>query len=63
MERLYRLAGNTASLLDRLVEQKEAFARIACLSALQAATGVPVLAGGAESLQSFVSHGDGFEPE
>ena len=40
MERLYELAGDACGLLDRLVEQKEAFAREACLHALQAATGV-----------------------
>ena len=40
MERLYKLAGNACGLLDRLVEQKEAFAREACQHALQAATGM-----------------------
>ena len=40
MERLYELAGDARGLLDRLVEQKEAFAREACLHALQAATGI-----------------------
>ena len=40
MERLYELAGDACGLLDRLVEQKEAFAREACLHALQAAAGI-----------------------
>ena len=40
MERLYELAGDARGLLDRLVEQKEAFAREACLHALKGATGV-----------------------
>jgi len=40
MEKLYDLAGDASSFLDRLVEQKEAFAREACMAALKDATGI-----------------------
>lgn len=40
MEKLYNLAGDASAFLDRLVEQKEAFAREACMAALKDATGI-----------------------
>jgi len=40
MEKLYDLAGDASAFLDRLVEQKEAFAREACMAALKDATGI-----------------------
>lgn len=40
MERIYDLAGGPSKLLDIIVEQKEAFAHEACMSALQDATGI-----------------------
>lgn len=39
MEGMYELAGDASSLMDSLVEQKEAFAREACKAALEGATG------------------------
>ena len=43
MGKLYDLAGDPTALLDGLVEQKEVFAREACLAALQDATGISQL--------------------
>ena len=40
MGKLYDLAGDTTALLDRLVKQKEVFAREACVAALEDATGI-----------------------
>lgn len=40
MEGMYELAGDASSLMDSLVEQKEAFAREACKVALRDATGM-----------------------
>lgn len=40
MEGMYELAGDASSLMDSLVEQKEAFAREACKAALEGATGM-----------------------
>ncbi len=42
MEGMYDLAGDASSLMDSLVEQKEAFAREACKAALRDATGMSV---------------------
>ena len=45
MDRLYVLAGDmaTSDTLDRFVEQVEAFAREACMAALQDATCLTVM--------------------
>ena len=46
MVKLYDLAGDASTLMNRLVEQIEAFAREACTAALEDATGQQCRASG-----------------
>lgn len=43
MGKLYKLTGDTSATMDRLVKAIEAFAREACMAALQDATGITAL--------------------